>query len=102
MGPEIECIKCNGPITDYAVERREVRGDLIPGVVVVRTFTASGLIPYTNYTLRVAGKNNDYTGTFSDIVRFTTLEGNKIHLEAHVIAKLFFSSWLCVWPCECS
>ena len=81
-------------------------GDLIPGVVVVRTFTASGLIPYTNYTLRVAGKNNDYTGTFSDIIRFTTLEDSKIHVEARVIAKLllliFFSSWSCVWPCECS
>ena len=46
-------IKRNGPITNYTVEFREMGGALIPGVVVNRTFTASGLTPYTNYTFRV-------------------------------------------------
>ena len=106
---EIECLERKGPITDYVVELREVGGDLrdlIPGIVVDRTFTARGLTPYTNYTLRVAGMNNEHIGPFSDINSFSTLEDSKIHVETHVIAKLllliFFSSWSCVWPSECS
>ena len=54
-------------------------GALIPGVVVNRTFTASGLTPYTNYTFRVAGVNdidsgNDGTGPFSNTISILTEE----------------------------
>ena len=63
---EIECIERNGPITNYTVEFQEVGGALTPGVVVNRTFTASELTPYTNYTFRVAGVNDAGTGPFSN------------------------------------
>ena len=63
---QVRCIERNGPITDYTVEFRDVGGALIPGSVVDRTFTASGLTPYTNYyTFKVAGVNNNGTGPFS-------------------------------------
>ena len=62
---QISCIERNGPITNYTVEFQEVGGALIPGMVVNRTFTASGLTPYTNYTFRVAGVNDNGTGPFS-------------------------------------
>ena len=63
---EIECIERNGPITNYMVEFREVGGAVTPGVVVNRTFTASGLTPYMNYTFRVAGVNKAGIGPFSN------------------------------------
>ena len=71
---KIKCIERNGPITNYTVEFQEVGGALIPGVVVNRTFTASGLTPYTNYTFRVAGVNDDRTGPFSNITSILTEE----------------------------
>ena len=77
---EIECIERNGPITNYTVEFQEVGGALIPGVVVNRTFTASGLTPYTNYTFRVAGVNDNGTGPFSNVTSILTEEeGNHSH-----------------------
>ena len=71
---QITCIERNGPITDYTVEFQEVGGALIPGVVVNRTFTASGLTPYTNYTFRVAGVNDNGTGPFTNITSILTEE----------------------------
>ena len=71
---QIKCIKRNGPITSYTVEFQEMGGSLIPGVVVNRTFTASGLTPYTNYTFRVAGVNDNGTGVFSNIINMLTDE----------------------------
>ena len=68
---QIRCIERNGPITNYTVE---VGGALIPGVVVNRTFMASGLTPYTNYTLRVAGVNDNGTGPFSNVTSILTEE----------------------------
>ena len=73
----IICIERNGPITNYTVEFQEVGGDLIPGVVVNRTFTASGLTPYTNYTFRVAGVNDNGTGPFSNVTSILTEEESK-------------------------
>ena len=49
-------------------------GALIPGVVVNRTFTASGLTPYTNYTSRVAGINGNGTGPFTNVTSILTEE----------------------------
>ena len=61
------------------VEFQEMGGALIPGVVVNRTFTASGLTPYTNYTFRVAGVNDNGTGLFSNVTSiWTEEESNKL------------------------
>ena len=74
---QITCIERNGPITNYTVEFHEMGGALIPGVVVNRTFTASGLTPYTNYTFRVAGVNGNGTGPFNMTSILTEEERNK-------------------------
>ena len=71
---QIRCIERNGPITNYTVEFQEVGRALIPGVVVNRTFTASGLTPYTNYTFRIAGVNNNGTGPFTNVTSILTEE----------------------------
>ena len=71
---QITCIECNGPITDYTVEFQKVEGALIPGVVENRTFQANGLTPYTNYTFRVAGVNDNGTGPFSNVTSILTEE----------------------------
>ena len=52
-------------------------GALIPGVVVNKTFTASGLTPYTNYTFRVAGVNDNGTGPFLNVTNILTEEESK-------------------------
>ena len=74
---QIRCIERNGPITNYTVEFQKVGGALILGVVVNRTFTASGLTPYTNYTFRVAGVNDNGTGPFSNVTSIQTEEESK-------------------------
>ena len=52
---------------------------MIPGVVVNRTFTASELTPYTNYTFRVAGVNDNGTGPFINVTSILTEEeSNKL------------------------
>ena len=71
---QIRCSERNGPITNYTVEFQEVGGTLIPDVVVNRTFTASGLTPYTNYTFRAAGVNDNGTGPFSNVTSILTKE----------------------------
>ena len=49
---------------------------MTPGVVVInRTFTASGLIPHTNYTFRVAGVNDAGIGPFNTIGLMTKEDG---------------------------
>ena len=76
---QIRCIERNGPITSYRVEFRKMRGALIPGVMMNRTFTASGLFPYTNYTYRVAGVNDNGTGPFSNVTSVLTEEESNNH-----------------------
>ncbi len=51
------------------------------------TFTANGLIPFTNYTFRVAGVNSAGTGVYSNIITFTTNEESK-----HVLHYLSFTA----------
>ena len=67
----IECIHCNGLITDYEVRLRgDNSGDMVTDGVVdfnTRTYTASGLLPFTRYIFQVAGVNVDGTGVFSEI-----------------------------------
>ena len=76
----IECIERNGAITDYTVMFQEVGGMMITGTlnVMARTFTASGLIPYTNYTFRVAGVNSINTGPFTNTITIQTDEDGKL------------------------
>ena len=95
---KIECIERNGPITKYTVEFQEVGGAPIPGVVVNRIFTASGLTPYTNYTFRVAGVNDNGTGPFSNVTNILTEEeGNHNYITVTTILVSFMcSSWSCV------
>ena len=71
---QIRCTERNGPITSYTVEFQELGGALIPGVVVNRTFIASRRIPYTNYTFRVAGVNDNGTGPFTNVTSILTEE----------------------------
>ena len=73
---EIECIERNGIITYYIVEFSSLGGSVIPGVLMMneRRFTASGLTPFTNYTFRVAGVNNNGTGPFSNVAIIQTIE----------------------------
>ena len=71
---KIKCIERNGPIINYTVEFQEVGGALIPGVVVNRIFTATGLTPYTNYIFRVAGVNDNGTGPFTNVTSILSEE----------------------------
>ena len=73
----IECIECNGVITGYEVDFQEQGGVRIPGEVVNKTFTASGLTPHTNYIFRVAGVNSNGTGPFTYGSIITTDEDSK-------------------------
>ena len=66
MWEAIQCIERNGNITGYTVEFQEQGGARIPGEVMGRSFTATGLTPGRNYTFRVAGVNANGTGTFTD------------------------------------
>ena len=59
-------------------------GALIPGVVVNRNFTASGLTPYTNYTFRVAGVNDNGTGPFTNVTSILTEEESN-YLATYVV-----------------
>ena len=93
---KIECIERNGPITNYTLEFQEVGWALIPGVLVNRTFTASGLTPYINYTFRVAGVNDNDIGPFSNVTSILTEEeGNQNYSYAYH-NFLMCSSWSCV------
>ena len=77
----IECIERNGVIINYTVVFQEQGGAVIFGEVNVmdRTFTASGLIPHTNYTFRVAGVNNISTGPFTTTITVKTDEDSKLN-----------------------
>ena len=70
----IECIERNGILTGYTVVFQEQGGANVPGNTVNRTFSATGLTPFTNYTFRVAGVNDVGTGPFTDIITITTDE----------------------------
>ena len=76
----IRCIERNGPITSYTVEFQEVGEALIPGVVVNRTFTTSGLTPYTNYIFKVAGVNDAGTGPFTNETSILTEEESNSYI----------------------
>ena len=49
----IECIERNGIITGYIVVFQEQGGANVTGNTVDRTFSATGLTPFTNYVIQV-------------------------------------------------
>ena len=64
----IEYIEHNGIITGYTVVFQEQGGANVPGNTVDRTFSATELTPFTNYTFQVAGVNDAGTGPFTNII----------------------------------
>ena len=63
----ILCTDQNGVITDYVILfQQEQGGTLYPGEITDRTFTATGLTPFTSYTFRVAGVNEKGIGPFTE------------------------------------
>ena len=100
----IECIERNGEImiTNYTVVFQEQGGAVIPGEVNVmdRTFTATGLSPYTNYTFRVAGVNSNGTGPYTNISTILTDEDGMLKLSNASMKNAYYtytcSSWCCV------
>ena len=67
---EIPCIQRNGRIIRYEVEF----GPAVEGTISGRSFTANGLIPFTNYTFQVHGVNSAGSGPYSDLITITTPE----------------------------
>ena len=61
-------------ITVYSVAFQEQGGANVPGSTVDKTFSATELAPFTNYTFQVAGVNDVGTGPFTDIITITTDE----------------------------
>ena len=82
---EITCRESNGAITNYLVElKKEGVGEPIHDMLVIneRRFFANGsqIIPFTNYTFRVAGVNSNGTGPFSDVAIIQTAEDSRFDL----------------------
>ena len=71
----IECIERNGIITNYIVVFQEQGGANVISSTVDRTFSATELTPFTNYTFQVAGVNDVGTGPFAVLTITTDEEG---------------------------
>ena len=77
---EITCRERNGVITNYLVElKKEGVEEPIPGMLMMineRRFFANGsqIIPFTNYTFRVAGRNMEGQGPYSEMMTIQTME----------------------------
>ena len=71
----IECIERNGIIANYIVKLQDQEnGTGIPGDLLDRNFTASGLTPGTHYTFQVAGVNINGLGPYSNTTFIKTDE----------------------------
>ena len=70
----IECIERNGIITGYTVIFQEQGGANVPGSTVDRTFSATGLTPFTIYTFQVAGVTDAGIGSTFAVITITTDE----------------------------
>jgi len=66
----------NGNITGYRVTVITDSGMVLMNrTTVATTFTASSLMPFTNYTFQVAGVTNAGTGTSATITAMTAQDG---------------------------
>ena len=99
----IECIESNGIITGYTVVFQEQGGVNVPGNTVDRTFSATELTPFTNYTFQVAGVNDVGTGPFTDIITITTDEDGLFSLYLMMSLKSAFPQFvvLCLTSLPC-
>ena len=83
----IKCIERNGIITGYTVVFQDRGGANVPGNTVNRTFSATELTPFTNYTFQVAGVNDVGTGPFTNIITITTDEDGLFSLYLMMLLK---------------
>ena len=100
---EIDCIERNGMLTGYTMIFREQGGDIVHGDfnTTSRTFSATELTPFTNYTFRIAGVGFDGVGVYAELT-ITTDEDGLLKCENNSILIIFpHSSWSCVRP-HCS
>jgi hypothetical protein len=72
---EIECELRHGRIIGYEYELDDLSGESqnISEHSTFRRVSLDGLIPYTEYRVRVKGKNSISDGPFSEYVAFRTL-----------------------------
>ena len=70
---EIPCIQRNGRIIRYEVEFGPSEKGTT-SMISSKSFTANGLIPFTNYTFQVHGVNSVGSGPYSDLIIITTSE----------------------------
>ena len=71
----IDCIERNRIITNYIVVLQEQGGTNVISSTVDRTFSATELTPFTNYTFQVAGVNDAGTGFFAVLTIITAEDG---------------------------
>ena len=77
---EIPCIQRNGRNIRYEVEFGP-SGEGTTSMISERSFTANELTPFTNYTFRVRGVNDEGPGPYSDLITIiTSEEGNLMEL----------------------
>lgn len=62
----IMCVKRNGPIIGYVVDFHPVDDRQMYTLITSENFVMNDLIPYTNYTFNVAGRNVNGTGPYSN------------------------------------
>ena len=89
---EIDCIDRNGMIDRYTVEYQPVGGAATTEVVTsMRTFTANDLQPFTTYTFRVRGCNNEGMGPYSNQIIILTDEDGKFATFLMIAACYFIT-----------
>ena len=79
----VSCIERNSEITGYTVRYGQTGStttvmESVSGISD-RMFTASGLIPCTNYTFEMAAVSSEGTGPFSTGTAVETLKGTFYH-----------------------
>ena len=64
MWNDVNCIERNGKITGYSIHYQPVHYSLLPmlSTTMNRSFTATHLIPHSNYMFQVAAVNVNGTG----------------------------------------
>ncbi len=67
---ELSCVDRNGELTGYRIEYGNTTFDM---AATQTSFTATGLIPFTNYTFRVAALNKPIPGTVNSTISTRTL-----------------------------
>ena len=78
MWNPLDCEKQNGPITNYIVEY--TAGDTsLTASADTTSYSLTGLVPCTNYSIRVAAVNEAGIGGFSEAVSEITKATGQLH-----------------------